>query len=158
MSKPTPLETGQTAPNFQYLENGQIVALSDLKGPCLLFFYPKDDTPGCTKEACGLRDAWDQYQAAGIQVVGVSKDDEGSHQKFRIKYDLPFPLIADTDLELCQAYGVWGEKKFMGKVYDGIHRTSFLISGDGKILKTYLKVKPDAHANEVLEDHKALAK
>lgn len=156
MGKPTPLETGQQAPDFQYVEDGKTVSLAELKRPCLLYFYPKDDTPGCTKEACGLRDAWGEYQSAGIQVVGVSKDDERSHEKFRDKYDLPFPLIADTELELCQAYGVWGEKKFMGKVYDGIHRLSFLIGENGTILKTYHKVKPDQHATEVLEDLKAL--
>ena len=156
MGKPSPLEAGQKAPDFQYQEDSQTVSLAELKTPCLLYFYPKDDTPGCTKEACGLRDAWSEYQSAGIQVVGVSKDDERSHEKFRNKYKLPFPLIADTELELCQAYGIWGEKKFMGKVYDGIHRMSFLISEDGRILKTYQIVKPDQHATEVLQDLQAL--
>jgi len=156
MGKPTPLEAGENAPNFHYEEDGKTVSLAQLEFPCLLYFYPKDDTPGCTKEACALRDAWSEYQSVGIQVVGVSKDDENSHNKFRDKYDLPFPLIADTELELCYAYGVWGEKKFMGKVYDGIHRMSFLISKDGHILKTYPKVKPDLHAAEVLEDLKKL--
>lgn len=156
MPKPIPVEAGTKAPDFRFTEGGQSISLADLDKPCLLYFYPKDDTPGCTKEACGLRDAWSEYTAAGIQVVGVSKDDERSHEKFREKYDLPFPLIADTELKLCQAYGVWGEKKFMGKVYDGIHRMSFLIGEDGKILKTYHKVKPDQHAAEVLEDLKTL--
>lgn len=127
-----------------------------LETPCLLYFYPKDDTPGCTKEACGLRDAWSEYQEAGLQVIGVSGDNQKSHDKFIDKYDLPFPLLPDTDLALAQAYGVYGEKKFMGRVYDGIHRISFLIGTDGIILKTYKKVKPDAHAVEVLEDLKEL--
>lgn len=156
MGKPTPLEAGKNAPNFQFSEDGETISLAQLNKPCLLFFYPKDDTPGCTKEACGLRDAWGAYQSAGIQVVGVSKDDKRSHEKFREKYGLPFPLIADTELVLCQAYGVWGEKKFMGNTYDGIHRISFLIGEDRRILKTYHKVKPDHHAADILEDLKNL--
>lgn len=152
MGQPTPLKSGQNAPVFQFFKDGKILSLEDITGPCLLYFYPKDDTPGCTKQACGLRDAWAEYQKAGIQVIGVSKDDEHSHEKFREKHSLPFPLIADTELELCQAYGVWGEKKFMGRVYDGIHRISFLIDANGRILKTYLKVKPEAHPAEVLSD------
>ncbi|MEN8662557.1 MAG: thioredoxin-dependent thiol peroxidase [Lentimonas sp.] len=147
-----PLEAGQTAPAFTFLEDGKNISSSDLGTPCLLYFYPKDDTPGCTKEACGIRDAWAQFNDAQLKVVGASKDSEASHDKFRQKYTLPFPLIADEDLSLTQAYGVYGEKKFMGKIYDGIHRISFLISKDGKILKTYLKVKPDQHAAEVLND------
>lgn len=147
-----PLKAGQTAPTFTFSENGQMVSSSGLDVPCLLYFYPKDDTPGCTKEACGIRDAWTQFNDAHLKVVGVSKDSEASHEKFRQKFTLPFALIADTNLSLTKAYGVYGEKKFMGKVYDGIHRISFLISKDGKIIKTYLKVKPDQHAAEVLED------
>jgi peroxiredoxin Q/BCP len=122
-----------------------------------LYFYPKDDTPGCTKEACVIRDSWTEFANAGLKVIGVSKDDESSHVKFRKKYGLPFPLIADTQLELANVYGVYGEKKFMGKIYDGIHRTSFLIGTDGLILKTYYKVKPDDHAGEVLADFTALS-
>jgi len=147
-----PLEAGQTAPSFTFQEDGKTISSDDLSVPCLLYFYPKDDTPGCTKEACGIRDAWAQFHDSQLKVIGVSKDSEASHEKFRQKYSLPFPLIADEDLQLTQAYGVYGEKKFMGKVYDGIHRISFLISKDGKILKTYLKVKPDQHAAEVLND------
>ena len=122
-----------------------------------MYFYPKDDTPGCTKEACAIRDVWSDFTSAGLKVVGVSKDDERSHVKFQEKYGLPFPLIADTGLELAMAYGVYGEKKFMGKTYDGIHRMSFLIGADGLILKTYCKVKPDDHASEVLADFAALS-
>ena len=156
MSQPTPLEAGQKAPSFQFLEDGQAYSLESLEQPCLLYFYPKDDTPGCTKEACAIRDAWGEFAKAGLKVVGVSKDDERSHAKFQEKYNLPFPLIADTELALANAYGVYGEKKFMGRVYDGIHRMSFLIGADGTIRKTYHKVKPDAHAGEVLADVAAL--
>lgn len=157
MGKPVPLEAGQKAPSFQFSEGGQVRTLESLDQACLLYFYPKDDTPGCTKEACAIRDAWSEFEAAGLKVVGVSKDDERSHAKFQDKYDLPFPLIPDTELELANAYGVYGEKKFMGRVYDGIHRMSFLIGSDGVIQKTYPKVKPDAHAGEVLADLTALS-
>ncbi len=152
-----PLESGKTAPSFTFNEGDQVISSTSLQSHCLLYFYPKDDTPGCTKEACGFRDAWSKLQAAGLKVVGVSKDPETAHQKFRQKYQLPFPLIADTELELAQAYGVYGEKKFMGRTYDGIHRVSFLISPAGTILKTYLKVKPEQHAEEVLNDLTALS-
>ena len=161
MNEVLTLEVGQAAPDFncvdskgnphslkQYMSDGKSV---------ILYFYPKDDTPGCTKEACAIRDAWSDFASAGIKVVGVSKDDERSHSKFQEKYRLPFPLIADTRLELANAYGVYGEKKFMGKTYDGIHRMSFLIGADGLILKTYCKVKPDDHAGEVLADFTALS-
>ncbi|WPJ94565.1 thioredoxin-dependent thiol peroxidase [Coraliomargarita algicola] len=152
MGKPTPLEAGDKAPNFHFMEDEQTYTLEDLKQPCLLYFYPKDDTPGCTKEACAIRDAWSEFAAAGLKVVGVSQDDERSHNKFQEKYSLPFPLIADTELELAHAYGVYGEKKFMGRIYDGIHRMSFLINTNGMITKAYHKVKPEAHASEVLAD------
>ena len=152
MSKPTPLEAGDKAPNFQFTENETLYSLEGLEQPCLLYFYPKDDTPGCTKEACAIRDAWGEFAQAGLKVVGASQDDEGSHSKFQDKYELPFPLIADTELKLAQAYGVYGEKKFMGRTYDGIHRMSFLIGSDGTIIKAYHKVKPDLHASQVLAD------
>jgi peroxiredoxin Q/BCP len=150
MGQITPLEAGHKAPNFQFTEAGHSYSLEALKQTCLLFFYPKDDTPGCTKEACAIRDAWGEFAKAGLKVVGVSGDDERSHTKFQEKYDLPFPLIADTELSLANAYGVYGEKKFMGRIYDGIHRMSFLIGAEGTIQKTYHQVKPDAHASEVL--------
>ena len=110
MGKPTPLDAGKKAPTFQFTEAGETYSLNCLEQPCLLYFYPKDDTPGCTKEACAIRDAWSDFASAGLKVVGVSKDDERSHAKFREKYGLPFPLIADTGLELANAYGVYGEK------------------------------------------------
>ena len=157
MGKPTPLDAGIKAPIFQFMEDGETFSIESFEQPCLLYFYPKDDTPGCTKEACAIRDAWSSFASAGLKVVGVSNDDERSHSKFREKYRLPFPLIADTELKLANAYGVYGEKRFMGKIYNGIHRMSFLIGADGMIIKTYYKVKPDAHADEVLADHAALS-
>ena len=157
MAKPTPLAAGKKAPSFQFTEAGETCSLESLGQSCLLYFYPKDNTPGCTTEACAIRDKWSEFASAGLKVVGVSKDNERSHGKFRKKYGLPFPLIADTELELANAYGVYGEKKFMGKIYDGIHRMSFLIATDGLILKTYFKVKPEGHASEVLADFAALS-
>ncbi|MGB0414796.1 MAG: thioredoxin-dependent thiol peroxidase [Coraliomargarita sp.] len=156
MPKPQPLSEGSLAPEFSFQENGQSLSRAEANGPILLYFYPKDNTPGCNKQACGIRDAWAELQAAGLRVVGVSKDSEGSHDKFRAKFDLPFPLIADTELELAKAYGVYGEKQFMGRTFDGVHRMSFLISTDGTILKTYAKVKPAEHAATVLEDFATL--
>jgi peroxiredoxin Q/BCP len=152
MPKPSPLPEGSQAPEFSFSENGSVVSSRTMDRPCLLYFYPKDDTPGCTKQACGIRDQWARFEEVGLRVVGVSKDDEASHGKFIGKYALPFPLIADPDLKLATAFGVFGEKKFMGKVYDGVHRMSFLISAEGKILKTYDSVKPEQHADTVLED------
>jgi peroxiredoxin Q/BCP len=157
MGKPRPLDAGKKAPSFQFTEAEESYSLESLEQPCLLYFYPKDDTPGCTKEACAIRDTWSEFASAGLKVVGVSKNDERSHKKFREKHGLPFPLIADTDLALANAYGVYGEKKFMGKIYDGIHRMSFLIGANGLILKTYCKVKPGTHAGEVLSDLEALS-
>jgi peroxiredoxin Q/BCP len=152
MPPPTPLSAGQKAPSFKFTEGTAIVSSTEITRPYLIYFYPKDDTPGCTKEACAIRDTWSQFEAAGLKVIGVSKDSERSHLKFQKKYALPFPLIADTELELANAFGVFGEKKFMGRVYNSIHRISFLIAADGTILKTYPKVKPAEHAAEVLND------
>ena len=143
MSEPTPLNAGDKAPAFTFIEDGKTIQSETLNAPCLVYFYPKDDTPGCTKEACAIRDAWSEFKSAGLKVIGVSKDSEKSHGKFQDKYSLPFPLIADTETELAKAFGVFGEKKFMGRIYDAVHRMSFLIAADGTILKTYPKVKPD---------------
>ena len=147
------LKEGSTAPAFKTKDaNGETVNLKDLRGQkVVLYFYPKDDTPGCTKEACSFRDAFSQYKKKGIAVLGVSPDKEASHQKFVTKYKLPFTLLADTDKSIAGAYGVWGEKKFMGRTYMGVHRTTFLIDEKGKIKKIFEKVKPEDHANEVLE-------
>jgi len=147
------LKEGTTAPAFKTTdENGDKVSLKDLRGQkIVLYFYPKDDTPGCTKEACSFRDGFAPFKKQGIRVLGVSPDSEASHKKFITKYKLPFTLLADTDRSIAEAYGVWGEKKFMGRTYMGVHRTTFLIDEKGKIKKIFDKVKPEDHAREVLE-------
>jgi thioredoxin-dependent peroxiredoxin len=147
------LKEGTTAPAFKTNDaNGETVSLKDLRGQkVVLYFYPKDDTPGCTKEACSFRDEFAQFKKRGIAVLGVSPDNEAKHKKFETKYNLPFTLLTDTDHAIAEAYGVWGEKKFMGRKYMGVHRTTFLIDEKGKIKKVFEKVKPEDHANEVLE-------
>ena len=147
------LKEGSAAPAFKTTDaNGEAVSLKDLRGQkVVLYFYPKDDTPGCTKEACSFRDAFSQFKKKGIAVLGVSPDKEASHQKFITKYKLPFTLLADADRSIAEAYGVWGEKKFMGRTYMGVHRTTFLIDEKGKIKKIFEKVKPEDHASEVLQ-------
>ena len=147
------IKEGSTAPAFKTTDaKGETVSLKDLRGQkVVLYFYPKDDTPGCTKEACSFRDAFSQFKKKGIAVLGVSPDKEASHQKFITKYKLPFTLLADTDKSIAEAYGVWGEKKFMGRTYMGVHRTTFLIDEKGKIKKIFEKVKPEDHASEVLQ-------
>ena len=147
------LKEGTTAPAFKTTDqNGESVSLRDLRGQrVVLYFYPKDDTPGCTKEACSFRDAYSKFKKHDITVLGVSPDKEASHKKFVTKYQLPFTLLADTDHSIADAYGVWGEKKFMGRTYMGVHRTTFLIDEKGKIRKIFEKVKPEDHASEVLE-------
>lgn len=147
------LEVGKKAPDFTANDqNGNKVKLSDLKGDrVVLYFYPKDDTPGCTKQACSLRDGFAELKKNNITVLGVSIDDEKSHQKFIAKYDLPFDLIADTDKKIVEKYGVWGEKSMYGKKYMGTLRKTFLIGEDGKIVKIFDKVKVGEHADEVLE-------
>ncbi|MCM8812118.1 MAG: thioredoxin-dependent thiol peroxidase [Candidatus Omnitrophica bacterium] len=152
------LKAGSTAPDFSLQDqNGKTHKLSDYKGQwVLVYFYPKDDTPGCTKEACGLRDQISGFKKLKAQVFGVSADSVESHGKFAEKFNLPFPLLADPQKQMINAYGVWGEKQFMGKTYMGIQRASFLIDPKGKIAKVYPKVKPEEHAQEVLEDLKTL--
>ncbi|HZI59803.1 MAG TPA: thioredoxin-dependent thiol peroxidase [Pyrinomonadaceae bacterium] len=147
------LKEGTTAPAFKTTDqNGESVSLKDLRGrKVVLYFYPKDDTPGCTKEACSFRDAYSKFKKKDITVLGVSPDKEAAHKKFVTKYQLPFTLLADTDHSIAEAYGVWGEKKFMGRTYLGVHRTTFLIDEKGKIRKIFEKVKPEDHASEVLE-------
>jgi thioredoxin-dependent peroxiredoxin len=147
------LKEGTTAPAFKTTnQNGETVSLKDLRGQkVVLYFYPKDDTPGCTKEACSFRDAFSKFKKQDITVLGVSPDKEAAHQKFITKYKLPFTLLADTDHSIAETYGVWGEKKFMGRTYMGVHRTTFLIDEKGKIKKIFEKVKPEDHASEVLE-------
>lgn len=150
------LKEGDKAPDFAVPDaNGKVIRLKDLRGKKVaLYFYPKDDTPGCTKEACAFRDSFSKFKKRGIEVLGVSLDSEKSHQKFAQKFDLPFTLLADTERKISGAYGTYGEKKFMGRKYMGVHRMTFLIDEKGKIRKIYEKVKPDSHADEVLEAFK----
>ncbi len=148
-----PVEEGQPAPTFSLpSDTGETVALEDLRGtPVVLYFYPRDDTPGCTAQACGIRDAWGEFEQAGAVVLGVSTDDASSHAKFRAKYDLPFTLLADTDHEVSDAYGVWGEKSYAGKTSMGIERSTFVIDPEGTVARVFRKVKPTEHADQVLE-------
>lgn len=148
---PTP---GTLAPDFTLLDqDGVLHTLSTHQGSrVLLYFYPKDDTPGCTKQACMLRDALPDFNALDAVVYGISVDSVKSHKKFADKYGLPFMLLADENKEVVNAYGVWGKKKMMGREYDGISRTSFLIAPDGTIEKVYENVKPELHSAQVLED------
>jgi len=150
----THLKEGDKAPAFSGLdENGKSIGLSDFEGKKLiLYFYPKDMTPGCTVESCNLRDNYADLKGKGFDVVGVSADDEKRHLKFIDKYDLPFRLIADTEKKVIEQYGVWGPKKFMGKVYDGIHRTTFVIGEDGTVQKIFTKVKTKDHVNQILAE------
>jgi thioredoxin-dependent peroxiredoxin len=146
------LKQGDKAPDFKAKDqNGRDVELADFAGKrVVLYFYPKDDTPGCTKEACSFRDADDVFNAKGIKVLGVSTDDEKSHQKFISKYQLPFDLLADAEKQIVEAYGVWGEKSMYGKKYMGTMRKTFLID-DGIIVKIFDKVNVAEHADEVLD-------
>ena len=147
------VEEGRPAPDFELQsDSGETIRLSDLRGrQVVLYFYPKDDTPGCTKQACGIRDAYGEFERAGAVVLGVSPDDERSHVKFKQKYDLPFTLLADPDYAVSEDYGVWGERSFAGKKYMGITRSTFVIAEDGTIKRVLWKVKPDSHADDVLE-------
>jgi thioredoxin-dependent peroxiredoxin len=147
------VEEGLPAPDFTLTsDSGDDITLSSLKGsPVVLYFYPKDDTPGCTTQACGIRDAYGEFEQAGAVVLGVSPDDRSSHAKFREKYDLPFTLLADTEHEAAEAYGVWGEKTYAGKTYMGVSRSTFVIDADGNVARIFLQVKPDEHADQVLE-------
>ena len=143
---------GEAAPEFTLTSDaGEDVSLSDFRGkPVVLYFYPKDDTPGCTTQACGIRDAYDEFERAGAVVLGVSPDSVKRHVKFREKYDLPFTLLADTGHEVAEQYGVWGEKTFAGKRYMGVSRSTFVIAPDGTIAKAMHDVKPAGHADDVL--------
>lgn len=147
------LKEGDTAPDFSTRdENGNPVKLSDLRGQkVVLYFYPKDDTPGCTKEACSIRDSFSEFEERGIKVLGVSLDDEASHQAFMSKFDLPFTLLSDTDHSVSDAYGVYGEQTWGDKKYMGVARKTFLIDEDGKIKKVFDKVNVEQHADEVLQ-------
>lgn len=146
------IKEGDKAPDFKGRDqNGNIIKLSDLRGSrVVLYFYPKDDTPGCTKEACSFRDSYKVFEEKDIKILGVSIDGEAAHQKFIAKYQLPFDLIADTDKQIVEKYGVWGEKSMYGKKYMGTLRKTFLIDENGRVVKIFDKVKVAEHADEVL--------
>jgi peroxiredoxin Q/BCP len=146
------IEEGKPAPDFELQsDGGETVSLKDLRGkPVVLYFYPKDDTPGCTAQACGIRDVYGEFERAGAVVLGVSPDDERSHGKFKEKYGLPFTLLADTDHAVAEEYGVWGKKKFAGREYMGIRRSTFVIDANGTVKKVMHNVKPATHADDVL--------
>jgi len=146
------VEEGKTAPDFELTSDvGDRVKLSDLRGKSVvLYFYPKDDTPGCTLQACGIRDAYSEFQQRGAVVLGVSPDDEASHVKFRDKYELPFTLLADPTHQVAEDYGVWVEKNAYGQKKMGIERSTFIIDPDGNVTKVMRRVKPDTHAGDVL--------
>jgi len=147
------VEEGQPAPDFELSsDTGEPVKLSELRGkPVVLYFYPKDDTPGCTAQACGIRDAYDDFREKRAVVLGVSPDDEASHVKFKQKYKLPFTLLADPEHRVAEEYGVWKERNMYGKKSMGIERSTFVIDADGNVAKALRRVKPDEHAAQVLE-------
>lgn len=149
-----PIPSGIPAPEFEMFDDTNTLRkLSDFRGRnVILYFYPKDDTPGCTKEACNFRDDYSSYEKAGIVILGVSPDDVASHVKFKKKFQLQFPLLADVEHKVCDSYGVWGPKKFMGKEYEGVLRTTFLIDGEGMIKKVYENVRPAEHSTELLKE------
>jgi thioredoxin-dependent peroxiredoxin len=146
------IDEGTQAPDFELTsDDGSTVKLSDLRGqPVVLYFYPKDDTPGCTAQACGIRDAWGEFEQQGAVVLGVSPDPESSHVKFKEKYGLPFTLLADTDHQVADEYGVWVEKNYAGKTYWGNERSTFVIDPEGNVAKVMRNVKPDTHTDDVL--------
>jgi peroxiredoxin Q/BCP len=146
------LKIGDKAPNFEGIDqHGHNISSKDYAGKkTVIYFYPKDNTPGCTTQACSIRDNYDSLVKNGIQVIGVSADSVASHQKFVTKYDLPFPLLADEDKSIIEAFGVWGPKKFMGKEYDGIHRTTFLLDEESNVKGIIEKPNTKAHAEEIL--------
>jgi peroxiredoxin Q/BCP len=147
------VEKGSPAPDFTLTsDSGERVRLSQFRGrPVVLYFYPRDDSPGCTKQACGIRDSYDAFEQRDVVVLGVSTDDEASHLKFKQKHELPFTLLADPDHEVSEQYGVWGERKFAGKTYMGIERSTFLIDPEGRVAKVMRRVKPATHAELVLD-------
>jgi peroxiredoxin Q/BCP len=146
------VEEGKPAPDFELQsDTGDTVRLSDFRGkPVVVYFYPKDDTPGCTTQACGIRDNYEAFGERGAVVLGISPDDESSHVKFKEKYGLPFTLLADPTHEVAEAYGVWGERKLYGKTYMGGERSTFLIDPDGNVSDVMRRVKPDTHVDQVL--------
>ena len=146
------LETGQNAPDFELPDqHGSLHRLSDHRGgPVVVYFYPKDDTPGCTKEACSFRDNWDELKAAGVTVFGISADEVASHKAFAEKHSLPFPLLADPEMGTIQAYGAWGMKNMYGKKFESILRYTFVIDGEGTVTRVFKRPRTEIHAEEVL--------
>jgi peroxiredoxin Q/BCP len=153
-----PISANIPAPDFALPDDtGTTRQLSDFRGkPLILYFYPKDDTPGCTTEACNFRDDYSAYVKSGVTILGVSPDSVASHVKFKQKYKLPFPLLADEGHRICSEYGVWGPKKMMGREYEGVLRTTFLIDADGRVARVFENVKPSEHSAELLEALKQL--
>jgi len=147
-----PIKSGTIAPDFSLPdETGTVRTLSEFRGkPVILYFYPKDDTPGCTTEACSFRDDYSQYSQAGVTILGVSPDSPKAHARFKAKYGLPFPLLADNEHKVCEIYKVWGLKKFMGREYNGVFRTTYLIDENGQINHVFENVKPAGHSAEIL--------
>jgi peroxiredoxin Q/BCP len=156
---PNVVSEGEPAPDFTATTDaGERVSLSDFRGkPVVLYFYPKDDTPGCTTQARGIRDSHAEFERAGAVVLGISPDNESNHVKFKEKYDLPFTLLADPEHEIADRYGTWGEKRYMGRTYWGVSRTTFLVAPDGTVAKVMHDVKPKTHAEDVLAALAALA-
>jgi len=154
-----PISSGIPAPDFELFDDTNTPRkLSDYRGRnVVLYFYPADDTPGCTKEACNFRDDYSAYENADVVILGVSPDDVASHAKFKKKFQLPFPLLADEGHKVCDLYGVWGPKKSFGKEYDGVIRTTFLIDGNGNIVNVFENVRPSEHSAEVLSTLSAAA-
>jgi peroxiredoxin Q/BCP len=148
-----PIKSGIPAPDFELLDDMNMPRkLSDFRGSnVILYFYPEDDTPGCTKEACNFRDDYSAYERAGVVILGVSPDSVKSHVKFKEKFNLPFPLLADEGHKVCDLYGVWGPKKFMGREYEGVLRTTFLIDAQRNIVRVFENVRPSEHSKQVLE-------
>jgi thioredoxin-dependent peroxiredoxin len=146
------VEEGQEAPDFELTSDaGERVRLSQFRGkPVVLYFYPRDDSPGCTRQACAIRDSYDEFTDRGAVVLGVSPDEESAHVKFKQKHGLPFTLLADPEHEVAELYGVWGERKYMGRTYMGIERSTFLIDEQGRVARVMRRVKPDTHAEKVL--------
>lgn len=146
------LSAGEPAPNFELKDNeGQLHKLTDYAGQTIVvYFYPRDNTPGCTTEACSFRDAYADFREAGVEVIGISPDSEKSHTNFINKFELPFTLLSDPDHTTCDAFGVWGPKKMAGREYEGVYRTTFIIGPDGMIKKVFENVKPADHSHEVL--------
>ena len=146
------VQEGEQAPDFSLsTDSGETVALSDFRGrPVVLYFYPRDDTPGCTTQACGLRDGWEEFERRGAVVLGVSPDDPASHARFKEKHRLPFTLLSDESHEVAERYGTWVEKRNYGKTYMGVERSTFVVDPEGRVAKILRRVKPDTHAADVL--------